>query len=57
MALGNHVLENLEATEYEDKEKNPHYHTASNELISAIKGFNNPRYTTGSGYNDHYNNP
>jgi len=52
MNLG--VNPNIEI-EYEDREKNPHYHTASNELISAIKGFNNPRYTTGSGYNDHYN--
>ena len=52
MNLG--VNPNIEI-EYEDREKNPHYHTASNELVSAIKDFNNPRYSGGSGYNDHYN--
>ena len=51
MNLG--VNPNIEI-EYEDKEKNPHYHTASNELGSAIKDFNNPRYTNSSGYNDRY---
>ena len=45
MNLG--VNPNIEI-EYEDREKNPHYHTASNELVSAIKDFNNPRYSGGS---------
>ena len=47
------VNPNLEI-EYESKDKNPHYHTASNELGTAIKNFNNPRYTTSSGYNNQY---
>jgi hypothetical protein len=50
MNLG--VNPNIEI-EYENKEKNPHYHTAHNELASAIKDFNNPRYTT-SNYNHQY---
>ena len=40
--------------EQEGKDNNPHYHVASNELSEAIKGFNNPRYTTSSGYNNRY---
>ena len=41
--------------EQEGKDNNPHYHTASNELEETIKGFNNPRYTTSSGYQNTYN--
>ena len=38
--------------ENEGKDSNPHYHTAHNELHEAIKGFNNPRHTESSGYNN-----
>ena len=51
MNLG--VNPNIEI-EQEGKDNNPHYHVASNELSEAIKGFNNPRYTTSSGYNNAY---
>ena len=51
MNLG--VNPNIEI-EYDNKEKNPYYHTASNELEETIKGFNNPRYTTNGGYNNQY---
>jgi hypothetical protein len=50
MNLG--VNPNIEI-EYENKEKNPYYHTARNELANAIKDFNNPRYTT-SNYGHEY---
>ena len=40
--------------EQEGKDNNPHYHVASNELSTAIKNFNNPRYTTNGGYNNQY---
>ena len=51
MNLG--VNPNIEI-EQEGKDNNPHYHVASNELSTAIKNFNNPRYTTSSGYNNRY---
>ena len=50
MNLG--VNPNIEI-EYENKEKNPHYHSISAELEETIRGFNNPRYTT-SNYNHEY---
>jgi len=40
--------------ENEGKDANPHYHSAHNELSEAIKGFNNPRHTESSGYNNQY---
>ena len=51
MNLG--VNPNLEI-EYDSKEKNPHYHTASNELEGMIKNFNNPRYNVRNHYNNNY---
>tara|TARA_R100001594_G_scaffold136986_1_gene179684 strand:- start:1686 stop:2627 length:942 start_codon:yes stop_codon:yes gene_type:complete len=40
--------------EYENREKNPHYHIKQDELSHAIDDFNNPRYMWTSSYHGQY---